>query len=348
MKKEMRFILNYISERIIEDIFTIDKSILAEILNLSSYDMSLVSRQKKLRTGNLDLLYLHNDELILIELKVVPFYYGIINQINSYHNDLFELQSKNKLIRGNIKKFILVTASTKSNQILGDKNSVQIIDYNPDDVLQRFYENFKEISKFLKIQSGDYGVVRLSLLQSTLNNISKGMNLRQICITENKSIKTIKNRISVATLLNLVSKHKGDYFLTEMGVFFDNLYEENIDFLNQSQKELLQNFLKENPFYSSITYTIFSIVESVFILSKNSYPVSFNDTKEYFIKSVGKSSTWKTNRARQTATYIFSNYACELDLLVKINNNFYLSPTGIQFVLLLQLNRAIKLIDSQK
>jgi hypothetical protein len=348
MIKQARYILNYISERIIEDIFTIDKSILAEILSINSSDMSLVSRQKKLKSGNLDLLYLYNDELILVELKVVPFYNKIINQINSYHKDLLELQSKNKLIRGNIKKYILVTASTKSNQISGDINSVQIINYNPDDVLKKFYENFKEISKFLKIQSGDYGVVRLSLLQSTLNNISKGMSLKQICITEKKSLKTIKNRLSVATLLNLVSKHKGNYFLTELGVCFDNLYEENRDFLNQSQKELLQNFLKENPFYSSITYTIFSIVESIFILSKNSYPVPFNDIKEYFIRSVGKSSTWKTTRARQTATYIFSNYACELDLLIKINNNFYLSPTGIQFVLLLQLNRAIKLIDSQR
>ena len=53
-------------------------------------------------------------------------------------------------------------------------------------------------------------------------------------------------------------------------------------------------------------------------------------------------------RARQTATYIFSNYACELEYLVKVNNEFFLTPKGIQAILLLQLNRSIKLIESRK
>ena len=340
--------MDFISERIIEDICTIDKSILAELLSLNPSDMSLVSRQKKLKSGNLDLLYLYKDELLLIELKVVRFYSGIIDQINNYHSDLIELQSTNKLIRSKIKKYIIVTNSSVGDKDLCLNNSIQIINYNPAEVLQKFYENFKELSQFLKIQSGDYGVVRLSLFSSTINNISKGLSLKEICKVENKSLKTIKNRISVAILLNLISKYKGEYFLTEMGVSFNSHYKKNNDWLNQEQKEILQNFIRENPFYSSITYTIFSIVESVFVLSKNSYPVSFNDTKDYFVKSVGKSSTWKTDKAQQTATYIFSNYACELDLLIKINNSFYLTPSGIQSVLLLQLNRAIKLIDSQK
>ena len=148
--------------------------------------------------------------------------------------------------------------------------------------------------------------------------------------------------------LNLISKYKGEYFLTELGTEFNSAYKNNSDSLNQSQKELLSNFIKESPFYSSISYTILSLVESVFVLSKNSYPVSFDSLKDYFVKSVGKSNTWKTRRAQITATYIFSNYACELDFLIKISNNFYLTPSGIQTVLLLQLNRAIKLIESQK
>ncbi len=37
-------------------------------------------------------------------------------------------------------------------------------------------------------------------------------------------------------------------------------------------------------------------------------------------------------RARETATYIFSNYASELEYLVKVNNEFFLTPKGIQAI----------------
>jgi len=120
------------------------------------------------------------------------------------------------------------------------------------------------------------------------------------------------------------------------------------DRLSQEQIELLSSYIKENPFASSITYTIFSIIETVFVLSKNSYPVPKELVKDYFVKSVGKTKTWCSEKSKETATYIFSNYACELNFLVKVNNDFYISPNGIQAVLLLQLYRSIKLIESRK
>lgn len=339
--------MDFISEKVIEDIFTIDKSILAELLSVNPSELSLVSRQKILNSGKLDLLYLCNDELILIELKVVRFNSDIIKQIQSYYNDLIELQKKNKLIKANIRKYIFVLSSSENEKNHCQSFSINVIDYKPKEILFKSYENFKELSHFLKIQSGDYGVVRLSLLSSTINYISEGLSIKNLCDLEGKSEKTIKNRISIGILLNLISKYKGEYFLTELGNEFNSTYKKNADTLNQSQKELLSNFIKENPFYSSVSYTILSLVESVFVLSKNNYPVSFNSLKDYFIKSVGKSNTWKAAKAQTTATYIFSNHACELDFLIKISNNFYLTPSGIQMVLLLQLNRSIKLIESQ-
>lgn len=38
--------MDFISEKVIEDILTIDKSILAELLSVNPSDLSLVSRQK--------------------------------------------------------------------------------------------------------------------------------------------------------------------------------------------------------------------------------------------------------------------------------------------------------------
>lgn len=338
----------HISEKVIEDIFTVDKSTLAEALQMNCSDLSLLARQKIVKSGILDLLYLWQDELLLIELKAVPFYQDIITQINGYYDDLIKLQHENKLIKANIKKYILVIKANEVNRELCVHHGINLVVFNPKTILTRYYENFKELSQFLKIQSGDFGVVRLGLLNSTIKHLGEGCNTEEISKLENKSSKTIKNRLSVAMQLGLVGKFKKGFYLTELGERFIQINKNLDDHLNDNQKDLLQVFVKENPFFSSITYTIFSIVESVFVLSKNSYPVPKNSVKDYFVKSVGKSSTWNADKSKETATYIFSNYAIELDLLSKVNNNFFITPDGIQAILLLQLNRSLKLIENKK
>ncbi len=341
--------MDSISEKIIEDILTSDKSILSEVLSLNFSDLSLIARQKIVSSGKLDMLYLHKDEMLLVELKVVPFYKEIIIQINNYETDLIALQNQNKLINSKIRKIIVVTAAREHDYEICKENKIDLIVYKAEIILTKYYENFKELSSFLKIQSGDYGVVRLGLIKNTLSYLGQGLSLKEISKLENKSEKTIRNKISIAQLLNLVSKFKNSFFLTELGTHFVDLGEKIVDDrLNQEQIELLSNFLKENPFYSSVTYTVFSLIESVFVLSKNSYPVNNKAVKDYFVKSVGKTETWRTDKSKETATYIFSNYACELEFLVRVNNEYYITPKGIQAILLLQLNRSIKLIENRK
>ena len=337
-----------ISERVIEDILSADKKILAELLSLDPSSLSLIARQKRLKSGNLDMLCLYKNELVLIELKVVGFSNNIINQINGYFYDLVELQKQHKLIDASIRRVILVTSCGITDVDKCKKESIQLIDYKPNYVLSKFYDNFKELSYFLKIQSGDYGVVRLGLLNSTLLLLARGKSLKEIIELEKRSRNTIKNRFSVATLLGLVAKYKGEYFLTDFGNSFVEASEYLDDRLSVAQVELLSNFVRETPFFSSVTYTILTMLETVFVLAKNTYPVPFEMALDYFVKSVGKTQTWKAKRAKETATYIFSNYACELEFLAKIDNNFYITPKGIQAILLLQLNRSIKLIEARK
>jgi len=319
------------------------------LLNCNPSNLSVIARQKTLDSGKLDLLYLYENELLLIELKAVPFYYSIIRQVNGYQADLSRLQESHKLIDGTIKKIVLVTnANNAEIQSCADE-SIELKIYRPEHILEKYFENFRERSAFIKIQSADYGVVRLGLLNSTLNLLAEGKSLREIAQVEGKSPKTIRNRFSISEQLGLVQKAKDQFFLTELG---NSITEKKSNFadsnLNENQTELLSSFVTENPFYSPITYTILSFVETVFTLSKSNYPVSSNNAKEFFVKSVGKESTWKTPRSRETATYIFSNYACELQLLTKVNNNFYITPKGIQAILLLQLNRSIKLIEQRE
>lgn len=339
---------NFLSEKTIEDILSVDRSILGEVLSVEASGLSLVSRQKDLPSGRLDLLYLYQSDLLLIELKIVPFYDGIITQINGYFEDLKALQKSHRLIDVNIKKIIVVTGCTLEDVLKCQGQSIELVVYDPAFILSRYYENFKELSYFLKIQSGDHGVVRIGLVKSTLRLLSEGKSLQKIAEIEKRSAKTLKNRLSIAAQLGIVTKHKQDYFLTDFGrQFVSDAEADKSDRLSENQAEMLTNFVIENPFYSSVTYTILTLVESVFILAKSTYPIPRKTTEDYFVKSAGKTQTWKTEKARKTATYIYANYACELELLSNIDNHFYLTKKGIQAILLLQLNRSIKLIESQ-
>jgi len=340
---------NQVSEKIIEDILSSNKMILADILKVKQNELSLVARQKALNSGRLDLLYLHNDELLLIEIKIVNFSKDIIEQINNYNDDLISLQNENKLIKGKIRKIILVNGSSSTDEALCRKDNIELFNYDPRNILLQYYENFRELSQFLTIKSGDYGVVRLGLLNETLSLLSEGKSVDDLCKTQSRSLKTISNRLSIAILLDLVFKHDQKYYLSERGNHFVEIRDSNTeDSLSLEQSDFLASFIIETPFSSSITFTIMSLVESVFVLSKSIYPVPLETLIEYFVTSVGKNSTWQKPKARNTATYIFSNYACELGFLTKFGNAFFLTPKGIQSVLILQLNRSIRLIKSQQ
>lgn len=340
---------NIVSEKTIEDILSSDKTILSEILGYNPSGLSLIARQKVLNSGKLDLLCMYDNALVLVELKVVPFYSQIIQQINDYYKDLQNLQAQNKLINAPIQRVILVTSCSPAEIKECEGEGIRIYKYRPEQVLAKYFENFKELSYFLTLQSGDYGVVRLGLLCTTLKLLGNGNSQLQISALEGKSIKTIRNRLSVARLLGLVGKYQGEYFLTELGESFLKAGETNLtDRLSDEQSNMLSEFVKESPFYSQITYTILSFLETIFILAKSSYPVEKNDAERFFVKAIGKEQTWRTERAKSTATYIFSNYACDLQFLAMIGNKFYITPKGIQAILLLQLNRSIKLIESQQ
>lgn len=338
------------AESVIEDILGADKFILAELLSIDPSDLSIVARQKTLASGRLDLLCLHNNILLLIELKACAFAEDLVAQINGYYEDLRSLQTQRRLIAADIRKLALVTDYSTQDMHTCQREDIELIRYHPESVLSRFYENFKELASFLTIRSGDFGVVRLGLLKSNLRLLSTGRAVGEISALDGRSDKTVRNRLSVARLLGLVAKPEHEYYLTDAGNSFLEADAADClpDRLSDSQGRLLARFVSENPFFSSITYSILSLVEAVFVLSKSAYPVPQDLLREYFVKSVGKTATWKTDKARQTATYIFANYACELLFLARVGGGFYLTPMGIRAVLLLQLSRSIRIIQSQR
>lgn len=337
-------------EKVIEDIFSADRSILAGVLSVNQGDLSPIARQQKFDTKRiLDLLYLHQNELLLIELKAVPFYTNIIEQINDYHNELVKLQLQSKLIKTKINKIILVTDASKENFVACEKEEIKLIKIDVEDILFKYYQNFRELSAFLKIQPGNWGVTRLYLLKRTLALLNEGILVTEICKIENKSIKTIANRLAVASLIGLIEKNRNEYSLTKLGK--EVLSKENFtseERFNIEQFDLISEFVKDNPFYSQITFSIMSVVDTVFILSKAEYPINYENFQDFFVRSLGKDKTWTKPQAQLTGTYHFANYAEELGFIQKVDNHLFLTPKGIQAILIFQLNRSIKLINARK
>lgn len=339
-----------VTEKVIEDILSADRSILASVLSVNQGDLSPIARQKKFDSRRiLDLLYLHQNELLLIELKVVPFYSEIIEQINDYQNELLKLQSQSKLIKTKINKIILVTEARKEHFVACENEEIKLIKFDIEEILFKYYQNFKELSAFLKIQPGNWGVVRLYLLKTTLGLFNEGISVNEICKIENKSIKTITNRLAVASLIGLLEKNKNVYSLTKLGkevLAADDFTSE--ERFNVEQFDLISESVIDNPFYSQITFSIMSVVDTVFILSKAEYPVKYDTFQDFFVRSLGKEKTWTKPQAQLTGTYHFANYAEELGYIQKVNNHLFLTPKGIQAILIFQLNRSIKLINARK
>jgi hypothetical protein len=339
-----------VTEKVIEDILSADRSILANVLSVNQGDLSPIARQKKFDSRRiLDLLYLHQNELLLIELKAVPFYSDIIGQINDYHNELLKLQSQSKLIKTKINKIILVTDARKEHFASCEKEGIKLIKFDIEEILFKYYQNFRELSAFLKIQPGNWGVTRLYLLKNTLALLNKGVAVNEICNIENKSIKTITNRFAVASLIGLLEKNKNGFLLTKLGkevLAKDDFTSE--ERFNVEQFSLISEFVKDNPFYSQITFSIMSVVDTVFILSKAEYPIRYENFQDFFVRSLGKDKTWIQPRAQLTGTYHFANYAEELGFIQKVDNHLFLTPQGIQAILIFQLNRSIKLINARK
>lgn len=342
-----------ITEKVIEDIFTTDKSLLANVLSVNQNDLSLIARQKKFDNRRImDMLFLFQNELLLIELKAVPFYKDIIFQINDYYHELIKLQNNSKLIKTKINKVILVTNANKENYKQCEAENIKLIEFNLEEILNQYYEKFKELSAFLNIEPSARGVTRLYLLKTTLNLLGKGFSFDQICKTENKASNTIHNRLAVANLLNLVDKpdrNKRIYSLTELGKKIVSAESEISDErFNEEQFELISDFVKENPFFSQITFSVMSVVDTIFILSKAEYPVNYEIFQDFFVRSLGKNKTWVQPQAKLTGTYHFVNYAEELGFIQRIGKSLFLTPKGIQAILIFQLNRAIKLINARR
>lgn len=339
-----------ISERQVEDALVANLIFLSSILKLP-LDIRLIARQLKLKSGEerIDLLLSSGKNLCLVELKVVKFSEGWLNQILSYRNELIHLQNAGELIAGNIICFLLVTDAKDKDIKLAKQNNVELIIYEPLNVLKNYYNNLSAVAPFLKIKPNDYGVFSLSLINRALVRLSEGETKQNEIATKTKlSKQSIHNHLKVAKEFGLVRERNKNYFLTDVGDRYVQSCNKDvfIDKINEKQIEILKQFVANDPFYSSTVFGVYSIVESAFLLSRNSYPIKLSDLRDMFKRISGKMNEWQAEKSLSTATYTFLNFAIGLELLGKIGQQVVITPAGFKFILMLQLHKSIEMIES--
>jgi len=162
------------------------------------------------------------------------------------------------------------------------------------------------------------------------------------------SKQSIHNHLKIAREFGLVRERHKHYFLSDIGDEYVQACNKDIfiDQLTERQVEILKHFVASDPFYSSTVFGVYSVVESAFILSRNSYPIELSDLRSMFKHVSGKDKEWQAEKSLSTATYTFLNFAIDLELLGKIGQQIVITPAGFRFILMLQLHKSIEMIES--
>lgn len=172
---------NNISESQVEDALVSNLFYLKKLLNLSN-DLRLIARQLRLKSGEkiIDLLVADGKDLCLIELKVTKYSNDFLNQIIEYKKELIQLQNQGKVVNGRIKSFLLITKATKEQIKKSNQNDVELIVYEPLDLMKDYYRSFSAVATFLNIKPNDYGVFSLGLINRALLELGKGISKQTV------------------------------------------------------------------------------------------------------------------------------------------------------------------------
>jgi len=335
-----------IRESQIEDIFATQLDDVKKLLSLDG-SIALINRQKKLPSGGiLDLLFLSSNNLLLLELKAVRSEINFCDQVIDYREEIISLQPKNEFPNLPIKSYLVCPDFLDSHKDYCLKNNVVPIQFSPYELLKNFYFKVKAISRLINLKPSNHGLWNLNLLNRILYAINEETTLADLIHSTKLSKSTIGSYLRLSSELGL-TKMKPHIILTELGIEYvkNRDVEKSIEFISDLQTEVLKNFITSNPFSSPAIFGIYSAVETIFTLSKNFYPVPLKESSKHFSYLAGKHNEWAA-KAQNDAFIMYSNYCIDLGLLAKINRDYYITPSGIRFILLLELNKSILFVNS--
>jgi len=294
-------------------------------------------------------LFVGDSRIKLVELKVEKCKPEFIHQVKSYKDELIKLQTANKLIAGEIDAFLVTPEFSGEQEKACQESGIIPCEYEPQKVLDAFFARLKKLANFITLRPADHGLWQIHLLHRLLYALSEKKIRKEIAQDTGLSVSTVSSYFRLAKDLYLIeTTDNKKYQLTTLGkkYVWARDIKAPIDFISDEQSRILQDFIIKDPFVSRTVFGIFTMVETVFALSKNTYPVPLNMVMEYFRESSGKHFEWSAEKTMSDGTKMYSNYAAELGLIGQFGDKFYITPDGIRFILLLQLHKSIKVIDA--
>ena len=335
-----------IRESQIEDVLASFPQIAQRALGLDA-PPQLIARQMIVPSGRLDLLYATGRTLTLVELKVEDAKPEFVAQVQHYIEDLEHLQAQARLVSVPISPVLLCPTFRRDAVRACNKAGVRAATYSPNEVLEEFFRSLRPLADMIALRPTDLGLWNIHLIHRALYELESASTARAIAPRIGLSDKTVANHLRLALQLKLVERSRGRFKLSGLGLEYANARNPDMppSHMTEAQAAVLRSFIVKDPFASATIFGIYSMVEVVFTLARNSYPVSRKLVVSHFRLATGKLFEWTEDKTAYHGTRMYSNYAIELGLLGRAGDFLYLTPDGIRFLLLLQLHKSLKMID---
>ena len=271
-----------------------------------------------------------------------------MKQVDGYRSDLEDLQRNGTLASGKLHAILLVPEARAGDEALCTTASVILKTYSPERVFEAFYSRMAGRSGFLTVKPRDYGVWNVHLINRALAQLRTDATAGQIAQAIGLALGTTRNHLRFAEQLELVERKGRNFTLTDLGQKFVDARDPVLaDWsVSPQQAALLRDQVLKNPFASPTVFGIFAVVESVFILSRNAYPVKMQQLIPFFSEYSGKRTEWRAKRSAFVACSEYMHFAVSLGLLAYVGENVLLTPSGYRFTLLLQLHKGIQMVDA--
>jgi hypothetical protein len=337
-----------VRESQVEDILATYTDLAQRILGTPE-PVSLLARQMSVPSGRLDLLYLSGQQVLVVELKVEDATPTFVAQVSGYAADLRAMQDEGRLASGPVAAILLCPAFDDETRRTCGESNVQPIEYAPEEVLGEFFRRLKALSRFIELRPSDHGIWNIHLIHRALYQLhTAAATATKVAERLELAPVSVSNQLRFAAELGLTEKSGQVHRLTLLGTRYVD--ERNPDappqHVSDSQAEVLREAIVKNPFASPVVFGIYSLVETVFNLARNTYPVNQKLVIENFRAATGKLFDWASDKSAYHGTHMYANYGVELGLLGRTGDALYLTPAGLRFILLLQLHRSLQLIDA--
>jgi hypothetical protein len=337
-----------VRESQVEDVLATYTDLAQRILGTPE-PVSLLARQMDVPSGRLDLLYVSGQQFLVVELKVEDATPTFVAQVAGYAADLRAMQDEGRLASGPVVAVLLCPSFDDETRRTCAESNVRPVEYAPEEVLSEFFRRLRALSRFIGLRPSDHGIWNIHLIHRVLYRLHRGpAGPKEIAHEVSLVPGTVSNQLRFAGELGLTERAGRLHQLTALGTRYIEERDPDLPWthLSDAQAALLREAIVKNPFASPVIFGIYSLVETVFNLARNTYPVDRKLVIANFRDTTGKLFDWAADKSAYHGTRMYSNYGIELGLLGRTGDSLYLTPAGLRFILLLQLHRSLQLIDA--